>query len=976
MLEYQHVPIKFKGMDQKTDDKNVTEGDFLSLQNVEMQKTFKLSNRRGFIKKNAAQVFSTVAAARMNDTYAVAKTDGSIYSPDVSTSADSRYACFEFDDPIGITTSENNQGYSIAVGTTNRGICITASNRDSVAISYTVTVFDLSNGTVTGTYTDKILLTTSPGISSIAASHATSGYTATINYFSGNDWHFYIFDQNGAIVRNQGVTIGPNTLLVDMVLQYTGTDHLLSIAYKNPAVGSIAVSTYTLSTNTWVGGVVVPYVSNVTTQFALNKGFNSGRLSLCWYDTVTFNIESAVINSGTFALIGVNSLANPITSGVVQKVAGWDRGTTVPGAVFTSYVARTGAIEPAFITGTKNVLGGNEIRYMTNFYCAGKPVYLGVGSSELFIQWIHVPLNVNAAGTVKGMDEYATGFITRNESVISTFGFGKYILSQGSYGRAFTQVFPCEFGISPTKINIPVGYRKKYAFGFGEIESEFKILTGVPTTKPAVTSIDRMALFNLNGCVIPFAISGVSLTGYPPNFASNLVIKTSAAGGFIAVGVYGYIAVKVATVGTKTYRGTPTAPVFVTTVGATSSNLITLNNFGSLFNITESESKNDFVEIYRTLAGGSVYYLVGVATLSYTDTALDADLAGRPILLSPSGILEASLPPLCRAATVIKNRIFAASAEELGTAVFTTVGTNSDEPRFNEVLTLSIRSAFSKIMGFAELDDKIVILCQDSLYVTYGDGPDETGGNGYPEPQLICSGIGCKYQRSIVETPDGVMFQSYDGLKLLDKSLNVQDIGAQLEDFNSYTVSAALNFTDRDQVWFLTEEGTTLVWDRYHTIWYTFTGMPTYAAFLDRDNLPVFHHRTRSYVLKESASAYNDDGITFSCVLESGNITLSGIQGFQRMRRLSWLSALTNNATVELWSNFSTVAEETITVNAVTVGAPHQFEVKPKIQKVEAKKWRITVANITGPCSFSGFAIEAGLKKGSYKKATTKRVGG
>jgi hypothetical protein len=384
------------------------------------------------------------------------------------------------------------------------------------------------------------------------------------------------------------------------------------------------------------------------------------------------------------------------------------------------------------------------------------------------------------------------------------------------------------------------------------------------------------------------------------------------------------------------------------------------------------------INVYRTKSSGSVYYLLDSISLregTYTDNAIDSSLDDNPVYYAQGGVLEASIPPPAKTFGIARNRIFSVSAEEKDTIYYSTIITPDNMPRFNEVLRFEVSALGGEITGIGELDDKILIFKKYAVYAIFGDGPDEIGGGGYTSPQLISNGIGCISQRSIVSTPDGVMFQSSDGIKICDRGLNVSDVGAKVADYESgLVITGALSLVDRDQVWFFTRTGRTLAWDRYHQIWYTFTGQDTNAPVLYRGT-PYFVRLSDGHLLREDATKYQDNVTSFSLYLESGWITLAGIQGFQRMRKFSWSGALANNASIVMYSDFSTIAEETITVNATTVGGV-QWEIKPKVQKCEAKKFKITVANITGKTSFSAFGIEAGAKRGSFKKATSQRSGG
>jgi hypothetical protein len=109
--------------------------------------------------------------------------------------------------------------------------------------------------------------------------------------------------------------------------------------------------------------------------------------------------------------------------------------------------------------------------------------------------------------------------------------------------------------------------------------------------------------------------------------------------------------------------------------------------------------------------------------------------------------------------------------------------------------------------------------------------------------------------------------------------------------------------------------------------------------------------------------------------VKTGWVTLTGIQGFQRFRRLQWSGAAFDSLIVTLYYDFSTTIFETFTITP-DVSAAFQKEIKPARQKCEAIQIDIQSTNLEGPMSISAFSIEAGAKKGTNRLAPTKRIQG
>jgi hypothetical protein len=132
-----------------------------------------------------------------------------------------------------------------------------------------------------------------------------------------------------------------------------------------------------------------------------------------------------------------------------------------------------------------------------------------------------------------------------------------------------------------------------------------------------------------------------------------------------------------------------------------------------------------------------------------------------------------------------KERLFAAGGEIPEDEVWHSKlpsGINAAE--FNDALLITVDRRGGVVTGLAILNDALVIFKEDSIYVAPGEGPDNIGQGFWGETQRVVSDVGCIAQRSIVETPMGLMFQSDKGIFLLDQKYDVHYIGAEVEDYN------------------------------------------------------------------------------------------------------------------------------------------------------------------------------------------------
>lgn len=132
-------------------------------------------------------------------------------------------------------------------------------------------------------------------------------------------------------------------------------------------------------------------------------------------------------------------------------------------------------------------------------------------------------------------------------------------------------------------------------------------------------------------------------------------------------------------------------------------------------------------------------------------------------------------------------------------------GTNNVAVAWNDEgnLTLRVPTPAGRILSLEALDDKLLIFCEHGVFMTQGEGPDDTGlGNNFLTPVQI-SELGISWERATVSTVHGVVFYSenstealipgYGGLYLIDRGLNVKPIGQGIQN-QIVSTSVSANF--------------------------------------------------------------------------------------------------------------------------------------------------------------------------------------
>lgn len=250
--------------------------------------------------------------------------------------------------------------------------------------------------------------------------------------------------------------------------------------------------------------------------------------------------------------------------------------------------------------------------------------------------------------------------------------------------------------------------------------------------------------------------------------------------------------------------------------------------------------------LYRTLAGGEVYYRCretsyNLATdqwrISLTDDESDAQLlqARRGEIYTSGGILECEAVPSARHLQVSGGRVWLTSAEAPEVWPSRTL-IQGEAPSFSPLIRISLDDAQTPLTGTAWLDGSLVIFSETRIYlVPAASGPTDNGLGGWPRPEEIQSSSGCISPSSIVSYQEGVLYRDRDGIKLLTRSREVIPIGDSVRDYTDAfprTLDAVLD-EENARIFILVAGDTTngldeqgaliLVWDYGHRMWSTWS---------------------------------------------------------------------------------------------------------------------------------------------------------
>lgn len=302
----------------------------------------------------------------------------------------------------------------------------------------------------------------------------------------------------------------------------------------------------------------------------------------------------------------------------------------------------------------------------------------------------------------------------------------------------------------------------------------------------------------------------------------------------------------------------------------------------------------DALEFFRvsstdpTATGDNGYVLndPSVDSITFTDNLTDADLITKEPLYTNGGILNNDPTPM--SGTVIaggKNRLFWPDATDANVIRYSQELAEETAVEMPAALFLPTDPYGGGAVGIGVLDDAVIVFKETAIYGFGGPGPlanPNAGQEAFSPAALITSDVGCKSANSICQSPVGLVFQSEKGIKLLDRSRQIVDIGSKVYAYNDQTITRATLLPDRHQIVFLTDAGATLLWDYERNQWSVFTN---HLGIDARVVGGTYHYlRNDGRVFAETVGQYRDDNSQIVMRIETAWLKmLPYLQGWQRI---------------------------------------------------------------------------------------------
>jgi hypothetical protein len=412
------------------------------------------------------------------------------------------------------------------------------------------------------------------------------------------------------------------------------------------------------------------------------------------------------------------------------------------------------------------------------------------------------------------------------------------------------------------------------------------------------------------------------------------------------------------------------------------------------------------VEIYRTQANGSIFYLVtetpvpvglldGKVRIFHDHSTTDADLATHEVLYTQgrngglSGLLPNDEPPPCRMIWGGNDRLFMGGLEQASAVQWSKLLFPGEPMAFahNEAYRAYIDDDVSAI---ASLDGQWFIASTRGWWVVTGEGPDDTGAGSFSSPQRIPADVGCLSQRSIVEIPEGLLFQATaDRIYLMPRGGGApvwiaQAVRTTLAQFP--VITAARLLPDSNLVYFIcvgadSHKFALLIYDTRAKQWMT--------DILTQDNRLWCLDRFDDHVVLSGIyepAGYEDrftgPVIPVSMQCTTGDIRPFGLQGRGRVRKVVVLgeSASVFSSTLQIEVSYDSgqtwLESSTNTITPTAAGEP--FYVEHMVVKVKGTNYRLrlTIAPVLpdSPLYRLGFPPPLGDTQNVWLDLTTNLI--
>lgn len=638
--------------------------------------------------------------------------------------------------------------------------------------------------------------------------------------------------------------------------------------------------------------------------------------------------------------------------------------------------------------------------------------YSGVETRGLWLGMYYGPgITFQVYDIAKTITDILAGAATPDAprfSLLRVFDAGEYYTSAVSLGFATVNRF-CGIPLLPSNDRSAYVYCGKFTpnitnatnLGQNPTNIQRNELSLIEPSAGAATDIGDIEfadlLYMAGGC--PLVYDGQDIVEEGFTYAPVINSVTPAGGaGPLSAGSYQLVLVYEWYDGQgNRWQSAPSAPYTFVAVAGNTYTVSALSLQGSLKSGVQ-------IVPYRTTANGTIFRRdspLGVTPL--TDAAIascEALYTGG--VVTRLGSQSNNALPGVKQFAVHQNRLFAVGGEFERGFFYSKERSPRFPGEFNRASGFGMVPEVSgRLASAASVDDKLVLFGEDGLAVVFGQGPNfDWSQNGYSTPAPIQSAEGIRFDTpQVALVPDGVWYVTSAGARLLTRGLTTAkaedglDLGADVYSTPIGRCDSVIVHPSRPQVFFHTQ-GRTFIYDWGRNRWSNRVDLKGLDGLgFGALNLRVTRGKV-NFISKDdrankplgtiAASAFDNVPLT-PLMLETGWMSLAGVQKFQRMTHLQVLGNQGSKATggeytikLEVYTDYDALtATQTSTLNFLPGASNTLWQVEFQLvrQQSAAYKFRITVTPLEEGGNFSLVSMLArvGLKKGGSKLSSSQR---
>lgn len=875
-LQKQNVTINFaKGLDTKTDPKQVELGKFLTLENTVFKSGVGLQKRFGFATSSTLPVTTNTTVTTLADNLVATGANLYSYSDDLGTWA-SQGTVQPVDVNILPVVRNSKSQTAPDMTVAPNGLACTVWVEAGSAFYQ---ISDASNGTVLVAQTALPATAANPRVFVLGAYFllmfgATVAATPHLQYKAIP----YAAPTSPGSATDFATTISAITAGWDAVVY----NNSIYVVWQNNATGvnvGYMSSTLALSSQTVIA------TKRATLASATADSVNN-RIWFSFWDTATgdaystcYDLTLAIITAATKTISAVvlTQITSTATSGTmtllyqVTNTYSWSGSTDI---------VRSRTMTEAAVLGTAADL-------IRSVGLASKAFLIGATGYVLVVYATSLQPTyflVNYSGKVLAKVAYSNGGLYYSSIVLPSVHVDD---TEATVAYLFKDLLLSANKSSATGANVytQVGINKA-TFGINSLQQQSSEIAGsLHLTGGQLWHYDGTTPVEHGFHVYP----------------ENVNVTTATGAGLITADTYQYMAVYEWTdAAGNLHRSAPSIPATVTTTTATSTNTIKVPT------LRLTSKTNVRIVLYRWSVTNPLFYqatsvssptanVTTADSVTIVDALADSSIIGNNLIYTTGGVIENIGAPACFASCLSKSRLFIVDAEDRNLIWYSKQVLQATPVELSDLLTIYVapttgaQGSTGPITALGAMDDKLIVFKQNAIYYVTGTGPDATGANNdFSEPTFITSVAGCSNRNSIVFMPAGIMFQSDKGIWLLGRDLSTKYVGAPVEAYNDVNANSAVNVPGTNEVRFTLDSGITLMYDYYYDQWGTFTsGAGGISSTIWQGAHTVLNSLSQ---IRQQSDAYLDGTRPVLMKFTTAWAKLAGLQGYQRAYHMFLLS--------------------------------------------------------------------------------------